>query len=219
MKLADLIQEGPVFLPPSPSETVEDEKGTYISKNTYRRNYNKIAEFQLQQPIGKYSSVDIMFNVRGRLVEGTIPAKRPIDGDMGYRIVFSLMFKDALPNHFPQELLHKKVVQVDGVSTHKQFDSKGLATFVYFTLARMGYTIISDFYHEYGGLKLWRKLARLAGLNNYTVNILLENGEFVKDKEGNVLNFNDGNYPKSKIWSTSPNQKLKNVLLVMRAAP
>lgn len=217
MKLIDLLQEGPVFFPPSRGVTVEDEKGTYISKKTYNRLYVKITQFQLPEPVGKHNSVDILLSKGGKLVEGVIPSKRPIDNDMGYRIVFSLMFKDILPNYLPQELLHEKIVQVDGVGTHKQFEGKGLATFVYFTLVKMGYVIISDFYHEFGGLKLWRRLAKLAGLNDYIVNILLENGEFVKDKEGNILNFNDGNYPKSKIWSTSPNVKHKETLLLMRS--
>lgn len=214
MKLIDLVQEGPVFLPPKRGETIEDEHGTYISQNTFKRNYVKISEFPLSEPIGEHNKVEILLSKGGKLVEGVIPSKRPIDQDMGYRIVFSLMFKNTLPN-VSKEILNKKTVQVDGVSTHKQFEGKGLATFVYFLLVHQGYTIISDFYHEFGGLKLWRKLARLAGLNDYQVNIL-DNGELVRDKEGNVLRFDDGNYPKSKIWSTAPNQSLKDVLLVMR---
>lgn len=217
MKLADLLQEGPVFLPPSRGETIGDETGTYISSKTYSRLYTKISQFQLPEPIGKHNSIDILLSKKGRLVEGVIPANRPIDDDMGYRIIFSLMFKDVLPRYLPQEIIHEKTVQVDGVGTHNQFEGKGLATFVYFTLAKMGYTIISDFYHEFGGLKLWRRLARLAGLNDYAVNILLENGEFVKDVDGNILNFNDGNYPKSKVWSTTPNEKHRETLLVMRS--
>jgi hypothetical protein len=215
MKLSKLLQEGPIFLPPERGETIEDEQGTYISTKTAKRNYIKIARFPLPEPIGKHYFVDIMLSKGGKLVEGIIPAIRPIEQDEGYRIVFSLMFKDTLPNYLPIELQHENVVQVDGVGTHKQFEGKGLATFVYFTLVHKGYTIISDFHHEFGGLKLWRRLAKLANLNDYRVNIL-HNGIFITDNYGNILNFDDGNYPKSKIWSTIPNIKHNDILLVMR---
>jgi hypothetical protein len=60
-------------------------------------------------------------------------------------------------------------------------------------------------------------LSKLAGVNSYVINIL-DNGQLVKDESGAVLNFNGSNYPKSKIWSTTPDEKNKNVLLVMRSA-
>lgn len=216
MRLRDLLQEGPVFLPPEQSETVEDEKGTYISAKTAKRDYIKIGVFPLIIPIGKHNFIDILIGKSAKSVIGVIPSKRPIGGDDGYKDVFFLMFKDELPIYLPEELDHDKVVQVDGVATHKEIRGRGLATFVYFTLVAHGYTIISDFYHEYGGLKLWRKLSKTAGLNDYVINIL-DHGIFVKDDQGNILNFNDGNYSKSKIWSTTPDYKNKNVLLVMRS--
>ena len=214
MNLQDLL-EMPTFLPPTKDATIEDEVGTYISRNTANRNYKHIGKFPLPTLIGRHDHVDILISNGGKLVEGVIPSTRPIQHDEGYRIIFSLMFKDELPNYLPPELQHENVVQVDGVSTHNQFEGKGLATFVYFMLVKRGYTIISDFHHEFGGLRLWRTLARLAGLNNYVVNIL-NNRKFVEDNQGHTLNFNDGNYPKSKVWGTSPNEKYHNVLLVMR---
>ena len=215
MKLKDLIQEGPVFIPPTRSETIEDENGSYISTKTAKRNYTKIGEFPLAAPIGVHQSVIILLSKSGKSVIGVVSAKRPIQEDNGYKDVFFLMFKDTLPNYLPMELKRDKVVQVDGVETHKELRGRGLATFVYFTLVKNGYTIISDFHHEFDGLKLWRNVAKLAGLNDYQVNIL-DNGKFVTDNQGKILNFNDGNYPKSKIWSTAPNIKHENVLLVMR---
>jgi hypothetical protein len=214
MNLQDLL-EMPTFLPPTRGKTIDEEPGTYISRKTAIRNYKQIGKFPLYEPIGEHQYIDILMSNGGKLVEGIIPSTRPIHHDEGYRIVFSLMFKDELPNYLPPDLQHSNVVQVDGVGTHKQFEGKGLATFVYFMLVKQGYTIISDFRHEFGGLKLWRTLAKLAGLNNYVVNIL-NNGEYIKDDKGNILSFNDGNYPKSKIWGTSPNEKHRNVLLVMR---
>ncbi len=216
MKLIDLM-EHPIFLSPGgESGSIEDEWGNYISTKTYRRSYTKIGEFPLKNPIGKHKSVDILLSKSEKSVIGVIPAKRPIDGDDGYRDVLFLMFKDTLPNYLPTELQHNKVLQVDGVTTHKELRGQGFATFVYFTLINNGFTILSDFYHEFGGLKLWRRLSRLAGVNNYVDNIL-DDGKFVTDKQGHILNFNDGNYPKSKIWSTSPSDAHKDVLLVMRA--
>ncbi|MGI0075987.1 MAG: hypothetical protein ACREAU_01100 [Nitrosopumilaceae archaeon] len=219
MKLKDLLQEGPVFVPPTPSEIIEDKNGSFISTKTARQKYTKIGVFPLAAPIGLHKSIDILLSKTGGSVIGIVPANRPIDNEMGYKDVFFLMFKETLPDYLPRELQHDAAKQVEGVETHKELRGRGLATFAYFTLVAKGYTIISDFYHEFGGLKLWRRLAKLAGANNYNVNILLPNGDFVKDRNSNILEFNDGNYPKSKIWSTSPNQKHKDVLLVMRITP
>jgi hypothetical protein len=216
MLLRDLLSESPMFLPPSGSESIFDDRGTYISAKTYKRSYTKIGVFPLPVALGDHKSVDILLSNSTKSVVGVVPAVRPIDGDVGYKDVFFLMFKDTLPPNLPPELHQSKMLQIDGVETHIELRGRGLSTFVYFLLMNLGYTIISDFYHEVGGLKLWRKLSKLSGNNEYAINII-DNGQFVRDAAGNILNFDGTNYPKSKVWSTTPNDKNKNVLLVMRS--
>jgi hypothetical protein len=204
MKLKDLLTEMPIFLPPSGNDTIFNDLGSYISKKTYSRSYTKIGTFPVT--IGTAKSVDILMSKSGKSVVGVVPATRPIDKDVGYKDVFFLMFKDQLPNSLPPELNHDKVVQVDGVETTKELQGRGLSVFVYFLLINMGYTIVSDFFHEYGGLKLWRKLAKLSNHNDFIINIM-DNGSYVLDDQGQPLKFTGDNFPKVK--SGVPLQTIK----------
>lgn len=208
MKLKQLL-EGPIFIPSSPREGWESDD--YLSNQTLRRLYTHIGT-----TIFNNTNVDFFMLKNNKKIIGCIKSPHPFDNVLTNKEIFVLVLDK--PNiSIPIDLQTNKLIQTKDVSTDINFGGQGLATFVYFNILvdKLGYTVVCDDQHYFGGIRLWRKMSRQA-LNHHLKICLIKNGEYVLDKNGQLLIFDDTNFPKSKIWSTLPNQAGKDVLFVIK---
>lgn len=105
------------------------------------------------------------------------------------------------------------VVQVDGVCVERAEREKGLATRLYEALVlRCGVTLVSDFEQYDGGKMLWQKIARES--DQIAVFVLdTEQGAFWP-YDGTRVIYDGGCIPEERIWSQSPDQTCRSVILV-----
>lgn len=212
MRLFSFLQEAPLFIPSSPTEAWESND--YHSQNTIHREYNQITSTVLGGNIGVYI---LQHKQNPSRIIGVIKSGMPWnEQEEGFKIIFTLTLKQPSV-HLPPDLQNKNVKQTTDVATDMNFAGRGLASFIYFTLADKGYILLSDENHLFGGIRFWRKMSRLAAnsLGEFAVN-LIQNGKYIEDKNGKPVQYDDNNYPKSKIWSTLPNVKGKDVTLVLQ---
>lgn len=97
----------------------------------------------------------------------------------------------------------KNPLQVSNVFTEPEWENRGVAQFMYATLVRHGFTIVSDRVQYLGGKELWQAMVRKAHLKDYSITIYNEDAGFVKDSSGIILNYNASNIDDSVIWKTS----------------
>jgi hypothetical protein len=105
----------------------------------------------------------------------------------------------------------RKCLQVNGAELSTLEKKQGLGSFAYVSLAKAGYTIISDTTHYLGGRKLWDKLARTASVNGTRV-MVADNGSIVCDT------YDGTNYPQNRIWgpiTSGPENSRRHILLIL----
>lgn len=208
MKLKQLL-ESPTF---TPSQQARWESDDFISQQNIHKFYQFLGAVKIDNKMVEF----FMLQNNKKLI-GCIKSKMPWDGnEVGYHEIFVLVLTPPTIQ-LPANIQYTKIIQTKDVSTDLNFEGRGLATFVYFNILvdLLGYTVISDENHMFGGVKLWRKLSKEALHHNLKI-CLIKDGEYVLDKNNKPLIFNDTNFPKSKIWSTLPNQAGKNVLFVIQ---
>ena len=209
MKYKQLF-EGPVFIPSSPREQWESDD--YISYNYVAKNYVYLGTAKFNN-----KAVNFYESHNKKQIIGVIKSSMPWDiKEIGYHEIFVLWIKDVNVS-LPTDLQHTNIIQIMDASTDVNFAGRGLATFVYFNILvdKLNYIIVCDEQHMYGGIRLWRKMSR-AAMQYGKIIYLIKDGQYILDKNNQPLVFDDTNFPKSKIWSTLPNDRGKNVLFVIK---
>lgn len=146
----------------------------------------------------------IRFYIRKTLGEAIVVVKN--SGNLPNKIICSLHFKDKSPI--------EKTLQVDLVTTDKNYRSFGVATVLYLTLAKSGYNIVSDYQQYNDAIKLWKSITDNKG--NLKVKVFdAKTKEYLKDDSGKDLEYSPKDIPDHDIWSTKPDRSKIMVLLVL----
>jgi hypothetical protein len=106
-------------------------------------------------------------------------------------------------------------MQVDSVEMSKDKKRKGFGYLLYLSLVKKGITLISDNFQYLGGQALWKKMARLSGVD-YTV-YLIDDGEVRTGPDGKPLEYNGSNIDDDAIWAEQPSIKKHFTLLVAKS--
>lgn len=172
-----------------------------LSIRTIERNYDSLGFFELLG--GGDEVLQLLLHKNKITVVGVLTDK---PGEEYKKIPFVLYFKEdkTFKNDWIQNPL-----QVDRVSIAKKYEGLGVSQFVYARLAKIGFTVVSDKRRYFPGKMLWKKIARLAELENYEV--------LVFDAENKLESkvYDGSNIDDSDIWNK--NSDAEKVLLALKA--
>jgi hypothetical protein len=187
-----------------------DDKPTYQSFSAFERIYNEYAinEYAVHGDILK-------FGLSKKLVTSTafIEDIKPLTGENALRIVSNIMFYYPRPvSKLPREF--EKALQVQKVYTEAAFEHRGIASFMYAALAKLGYVIVSDKVQYLGGKMLWVKMAKEAGLRDYSIKLWNEDNGWKKDEIGDIIEYNGSNIKDADIWSKGSSLGQKTVFIL-----
>lgn len=109
-----------------------------------------------------------------------------------------------------------KAVQVSMVRAVDEGQGLGYAKFLYKSIIRAGYTLISDFTQHPDGADLWKALARESSDDSIDVKIFDNNiKDFLRSDDGEIIIYDGRNIPDSKIWNIDgENPRNKFVVLI-----
>lgn len=113
--------------------------------------------------------------------------------------IFSLHFK---PTSITIPDIDKRPIQVNNVYLDRDFRSKQIASQVYFQLAKLGYTIISDTVQFETAQGLWKKLASESSKHDCVVYAADTDYGIFKDADGNKIAYNGTNIKDHEIWTS-----------------
>lgn len=113
--------------------------------------------------------------------------------------IFSLYFK---PKSFAQSVIDANTIQVNNVYLDRDLRSKQIASQVYFQLAKLGYTIISDTVQFETAQGLWKKLASESVKHGCVVYAADTDYGIFKDADGNKIVYNGTNIKDHEIWTS-----------------
>lgn len=148
---------------------------------------------------------------------GTIKATKPDTKQESNQIIFSIKFKSSTTLvKVPSELDSSKILQVDRTAIDPEYEGQGIASFVYISLAKAGYIIISDSSQFEPGAQLWKKLAREAHVKNYEIYVLDDEYGFMKDENGKIIKYDASNIDDAKIWSHDQDFSGSHILLTLK---
>jgi hypothetical protein len=132
---------------------------------------------------------------------GAIRDVNPRTHEECMRVISHVSFYEQTPSHLPTDIVNP--LQVQQAWTHPDFVRYGIATFLYATLVRSGFTVISDRIQYLGGQQLWKSMAKKAGLGDYVVVVYNVETGYAKDQNGQVLMYDGSNIDDSIIWDQS----------------
>ncbi|MGL5599644.1 MAG: GNAT family N-acetyltransferase [Silvania sp.] len=186
---------------------------TTYSPMTVARAFKRVEEFELSGRL-----LHVIYDSqtpRAAIIEADIEV---FEGVPRHRVVaaLDLQRKPTLGNDIvavERCWEEANVVQVEGVCVDPGERDKGLATRLYEALVlQCGMTLISDFDQYEGGKMLWQKIARES--DQIAVFVLdTEQGAFWP-YDGSKVIYDGGCIPEDRIWSLSPDQKCRGVVLV-----
>lgn len=131
------------------------------------------------------------------------------DGAKGVLILGQLLFKSTLNlGSLEKQTFSPNVLQVELVMVNDRLKRAGVGTFLYSSLVRKGYTIISDNKQYDGGQALWQKIARSHASNEAVY--VLDHGKLML-KDGQPIEYDGSNIPADELWSET--DKLKQYIL------
>ena len=180
---------------------------TSMSFKAVDRLYDSLDEIVLKQGI----PIFIFLNKAKHNCVAFIKEKNIKTNEIEFIMISSVTFYFPKPASNIPNLINP--LQVKQVWTEPRFENQGIASFMYALLVRCGYTVISDKVQYLGGKELWKKMAKEAHLNDYTITIYNEDAGYIKDQQGYVLQYNASNIDDSIIWKpTSIGQKAVLIL-------
>ena len=189
MPAAPLDANGEVkSLTPNTSEYTD-----FLSKNSLDRDYKLVKE---APDYSVYINNEHDMAIIGKM--GNRPSK---DRAFGIAIYVTVDFKDkqVISTSNPSAQL-KGALQVEMVAVHKKnMGGRNYASLMYYALAELGITIISDNTQFRGGKELWKKLARNAA-PHFQVNII-EDARVRLDENNKPFIYDGSNLPDDELWS------------------
>lgn len=164
----------------------------------------------------KISSIRFFKHTEINQVIGVIREKKET-GEASNKIVFDLSFKRHITlKAVPKELKADTLMQVSSVCTDKAYRNRSIATQVYKMLVDDGCVVLSDCDQFIPGKQLWERLAKDARHYGLAVNIINVHGNFMRDENNAIVDFDGSNIPHVKIWSNFIHDERDKILLVLR---
>lgn len=211
MKVEDFLIEAPQLFK---KELIVDNNSLrpFVSNDAIKESFDIVSK--IKDPKGIQ---DFLFIILRKTLETAYigyPGPRDGDNKLGLHILSSVEFKkDIILSGSEVIKGRKNVLQVNLIRTPTKEQAIGYGQLLYLGLAKAGYVIISDYKHYDGGKKLWKKNARLAGINKYKVYVA-DKGVIRKDQEGNPIIYDGNNIDDCELWSE--NSKLKYTLFILK---
>ena len=141
------------------------------------------------------------------------PGKRA-DGTFGMDVVALVEFKSPLISSFEDIKVGPNVKQVDQVHVSPVFQQQGWGMNLYAGLASAGYVVISDNTQYFGGIALWKRIAKETMHNQYKVYVI-DQGKVRVDSDDNPIFYDGNNIVESELWSD--NRDLRYTLFVLKS--
>ena len=161
MKLQDLLEgPPPVFNPKEMPSAQIFGTGKFYSEKTIKQKFDIIGQFEKDDK--KYFVILDKNLEFGCVIYAGL---READQERGGFIVASIDFKNPINITYDRDVTYdrSKVIQVDGVEIYKSEDKRlGLGFYLYLSLIKAGYVVISDNYQYIGGKELWKKIIKMA---------------------------------------------------------
>lgn len=192
MKISDLT-ETPYLHPGEMPQPSNFPNGS-ISLKAIKRDFTKLYVIIIE---GQH--VTFFIDKHQNRVLGFVIPTHSTDADRVIPI-FSLFFKENTPN-IP-DLNKTKCLQIDSVFLNKHLRVSALTSQVYFQLAKLGYTIISDTVQFETAQGLWKKLASESTTHGCVVFVADTDFGIFKDADGNKIVYNGTNIKDHEIWTS-----------------
>jgi hypothetical protein len=200
MKLSDLLSEMPIFknteMPPM--ELLQP----FYSMNTLHREFDFIGKGQTRD--NEEFWVVIKKNHNFAVIG--VPGTRERDGREGMNIYGEIEFKtNLLISGLNKIVAGKNVVQVNVVGISEKYRHMGFGFYLYLTLAKAGFVVISDNTQYIGGKELWKSIASTV-CNSYVVYVI-DNGVVRVNLDGTPVVYDGHNIDDAELWSTDSSRK------------
>lgn len=184
---------------------------SFMSDGTFSREFRLLGT----RAFGQWT-VRIFFSLARRQVIGAVAAKHPDTGVATNLVVFTLWLSEK-PTvvKYPRDMSQGTVVQETSVYTHPTFRGYGIAAYAYFSLAAIGYDVVSDTSHFEDGIRLWKKISSVSKFHGYAVFILDDEYGFIEEN-GQPVRYDSSNIDRAKIWTSGQDYSGEHVLLTLR---
>jgi hypothetical protein len=201
MKLEELM-ETPVLDPTEMPVNMQPHR-PFVSVDTIEREYRIIAKEKT--PTGEEYYV-MLRKHNDQAVIG-IPGFRETDKKPGVAVLGTAGFKQGVQLSGTQTFnLNTNVLQVDGVRIGDKAKHQGWGFYLYLTLAKCGYVVISDNTQYIGGKELWKKVARNVINSNYKVYVI-DSGVVRVGADGTPVVYDGHNIDDAELWSADGSRK------------
>jgi hypothetical protein len=209
MKLMDLL-ETPVLNPAEMPINMHPHR-PFISVDTIDREYRIIAK---EKTLTGEEYFVILRKHNDQAVIG-IPGFRETDKKPGIEVMGTVAFKHSVQLSGKQTFnLNTNVLQVEGIRIGDKAKHQGWGFYLYLTLAKCGYVVISDNNQYIGGKELWKKIARNVINSNYKVYVI-DSGAVRVDTAGRPVTYDGHNIDDAELWSI--NRSRRYTLFALRS--
>lgn len=205
MKLSELLEMAPV-LKNSEADTLSLHQ-LFLTDEAMERDFSIIGKIS----IGGNDYIIALRNSGAIAVIGKT-GKRKLDEKPGIEIIGDVKFKHNQTisglKSFPAD---DKILQVNTVVVEPSFRTFGFGFYIYLTLAKAGYMIVSDNTQYIGGKALWKKIAAKVLKDDYAVYVL-DHGEVRLDDKGDPIVYDGSNIDDAELWSESIDKNTHSLL-------
>jgi hypothetical protein len=170
-----------------------------LSVRSIERNYDSLGLIEMSDG----DAMQLLFHKKREVVIGVLSEEVEY-----HDVLFTLGFKSS-PTFSAAWVSNP--LQVDKVSISRKYEGRGIAQFAYARLAKIGFTVVSDQDQYLPGKMLWKKIVRLAKLENYEVLV------FRTDDAENPKVYDGSNIDDADIWKKYTDEDAQKVLLAVRA--
>lgn len=190
----------------------------YISQKTSKLLFDFIAEHSFRPPgMNESANIKILLHKEKILAGAYMEATHPQSGQFALAIISIVYFKTPLIKILPDDMKGKSILQVERVATNREYERLGIASLIYASLVKQGYAILSDNVQYLGGMELWKRMARLAGLPNYVVHIYnIKNNQYIMNSNNQPIAYDASNIDDAKIWSMGVDFTGKDIILIAK---
>jgi hypothetical protein len=201
MKLKDLL-EAPMLDPSEMPDNIGPMR-PFISMDTVKRDFSVIAhDFT--------GSGEEYFVVLRKHTDNAViglPGVRRPDKKVGIDVFGEVSFKHSVRFTGMQTFdVGRQVIQVDSVRVGKDIQKFGWGLYLYLSLARAGYVVISDNKQYIGGKELWKKIASNVVDSKYKVYVI-DSGNVRLDPAGKPVVYDGHNIDDAELWSLDASRK------------
>ena len=199
MKLHELLIEMPIFK----HEVLKDQMHRpFTTDKALERRFDivNVGKTQFGDSYGVFISKRHDFAVIG------IPGIRESDGENGIDVIGTVNFKTPMINGFGLIDISNlsQVLQVSLVHVAAEQQDRGWAMYLYASLIKAGFIVISDNTQYIGGKELWKKIARNSLDGKYSVYVI-DQGK-VRMNGDIPLKYDGINIDDSELWSENSDE-------------